>query len=57
MKTQKKLVDTTLRDGEQSPGYAMTMQQKVKIAAALDDAGVDQIEAGIPAIGRYEQET
>lgn len=57
MKTQKKLVDTTLRDGEQSPGYAMTMQQKVKIAAALDGAGVDQIEAGIPAIGRYEQET
>lgn len=57
MKIQKKLVDTTLRDGEQSPGYAMTMQQKVKIAAVLDNAGVDQIEAGIPSIGPYERET
>lgn len=57
MKIQKKLVDTTLRDGEQSPGYAMTLQQKVKIAAVLDGAGVSQIEAGIPSIGSYEQET
>lgn len=57
MKIQKKLVDTTLRDGEQSPGYAMTLQQKVKIASFLDSAGVDQIEAGIPSIGSYEQET
>lgn len=57
MKIQKKLVDSTLRDGEQSPGYAMTLQQKVKIASILDSAGVDQIEAGIPSIGPYEQET
>lgn len=57
MKALKKLVDTTLRDGEQSPGYAMTLQQKVKIASILDRAGVAQIEAGIPSIGPYEQET
>ncbi|MCI1990565.1 MAG: homocitrate synthase [Oscillospiraceae bacterium] len=57
MKIQKELVDTTLRDGEQSPGYAMTLRQKVKIAAVLDSAGVDQIEAGIPAIGPYERDT
>lgn len=57
MKALKKLVDTTLRDGEQSPGFAMTLQQKVKIASILDSAGVAQIEAGIPSVGSYEQET
>ncbi|OCN00071.1 homocitrate synthase [Clostridium sp. W14A] len=57
MKPKKKLVDTTLRDGEQSPGFAMTTEQKVRIAAMLDDAGIDQIEAGIPAMGPYEQDT
>lgn len=57
MKALKKLVDTTLRDGEQSPGYAMTLRQKVKIASILDSSGVSQIEAGIPSVGAYEQET
>ena len=57
MKPQRRIVDTTLRDGEQSPGYAMTLEQKVHIASLLDDAGVYQIEAGIPAIGAYERET
>jgi homocitrate synthase NifV len=57
VKALKKLVDTTLRDGEQSPGFAMTLQQKVKIASILDSAGVAQIEAGIPSVGSYEQET
>ncbi len=57
MKTERFIVDTTLRDGEQSAGYAMTKEQKVFIASLLDEAGVYQIEAGIPAMGRYEKNT
>lgn len=43
-----KLLDTTLRDGEQSPGAAMTVDQKVEMALALERLGVDLIEAGFP---------
>jgi 2-isopropylmalate synthase len=42
------IFDTTLRDGEQSPGVALTPQRKVEIARALDRLGVDIIEAGFP---------
>src|SRR5487761_2343808 len=38
--------DTTLRDGEQSPGCSMTTQEKLTMAHALEDLGVDVIEAG-----------
>lgn len=42
------IFDTTLRDGEQSPGASMTLEQKIEVAAVLDDMGVDIIEAGFP---------
>ncbi len=42
------IFDTTLRDGEQSPGATMTHDEKVEIAGLLDEMGVDIIEAGFP---------
>jgi len=42
------IFDTTLRDGEQSPGATMSHSEKLEIAALLDDMGVDIIEAGFP---------
>ncbi len=43
------IFDTTLRDGEQSPGAAMTLEQKLQVAKMLDALRVDIIEAGFPA--------
>ena len=42
------IFDTTLRDGEQSPGATMTHDEKLEIAGLLDEMGVDVIEAGFP---------
>jgi len=50
-----KIVDTTLRDGEQAPGVAFNLREKVNIARMLDWLGVYQIEAGIPVMGELEQ--
>ena len=50
MSKQQKLIifDTTLRDGEQSPGASMTREEKIRIAKALERMRVDVIEAGFP---------
>src|SRR5229473_2195860 len=42
------IFDTTLRDGEQSPGASMNLDEKIKIALLLEEMGVDVIEAGFP---------
>lgn len=41
--------DTTLRDGEQSPGATMNLQEKLRVAHQLEVLGVDIMEAGFPA--------
>ena len=50
------IFDTTLRDGEQSPGASMNMAEKLRIATQLEKLGVNVIEAGFPAAseGDYE---
>ena len=54
--SQIKIVDTTLRDGEQTAGVVFSNPEKIRIAKMLDDVGVDQIEAGIPVMGGHEKE-
>ena len=50
------IFDTTLRDGEQSPGATMNIQEKIRVARQLENMGVDIIEAGFPisSEGDYE---
>ena len=57
LKQKRYIVDTTLRDGEQSPGFAFSPYQKVQMAQLLDSLGIVQIEAGIPALGKCEKES
>ncbi|MCI0560366.1 MAG: 2-isopropylmalate synthase, partial [Nitrososphaera sp.] len=49
-----RIFDTTLRDGEQTPGVTVTPEQKVAVAAKLDELGVDAIEAGFPIVSHGE---
>ncbi|MBO8169176.1 MAG: homocitrate synthase [Thermoanaerobacteraceae bacterium] len=50
------IVDTTLRDGEQTAGVVFANREKIRIAKMLDQIGVHQIEAGIPVMGGDEKE-
>ena len=50
-----RIFDTTLRDGEQSPGCTMNVDEKVVIARQLEALGVDIIEAGLKQKARFEQ--
>ena len=42
------IFDTTLRDGEQSPGFSMNRDEKLRLARQIEELGVDVIEAGFP---------
>ncbi len=50
------IFDTTLRDGEQSPGCSMNLDEKLKMAVLLDEMGVDVIEAGFPIASKGDFE-
>jgi 2-isopropylmalate synthase len=56
-KEEVTVFDTTLRDGEQTPGIAFTIEQKIEIARQLSAIGVHAIEAGFPASSKAEKET
>lgn len=51
-----RIFDTTLRDGEQTPGIALAPEQKLEVAKALDDLGVDVIEAGAAITSEGERQ-
>ena len=59
MSNKEKLIifDTTLRDGEQSPGADMTQEEKLRVALALERLRVDVIEAGFPAASQGDFES
>ena len=50
------IFDTTLRDGEQTPGISLNVQEKLEIAAQLERLGVDAIEAGFPIASKGDFE-
>ncbi len=56
MKDKLYIFDTTLRDGEQSPGASMNREEKVQVAKALEKLRVDVIEAGFPVASRGDFE-
>ena len=52
-----KVLDTTLRDGEQTPGVSLTPLEKLRIATKLDEIGVDFIEAGSAITSEGERQS
>ncbi len=56
MTERLRVFDTTLRDGEQSPGASMNNQEKLQVARQLEKLGVDAIEAGFPATSEGDRE-
>jgi 2-isopropylmalate synthase len=56
MPNKIKIFDTTLRDGEQSPGFSMNTAEKIQVARQLDKMGVDVIEAGFPVTSKDDFE-
>ena len=51
-----RIFDTTLRDGEQSPGFSMNTEEKIRMARQLAALGVDVIEAGFPIASKGDLE-
>ncbi len=51
------ITDCTLREGEQTPGVVMTPDEKIRLAEMLDDAGLQELEVGMPAISDQEADT
>ena len=48
------LIDTTLRDGEQAPGVVFDLNDKIRIACLLEQAGIKEVEVGTPVMGSRE---
>lgn len=57
MSDRVRIFDTTLRDGEQSPGATMNLQEKLRLAHQLEVLGVDCLEAGFPASSQGDFES
>ena len=49
------IYDTTLRDGEQTPGVCLGTEEKLEIARKLDELGIHQIESGFPVVSEQER--
>ncbi len=56
MSESVRIFDTTLRDGEQSPGFSMNVAEKIRVAKRLESLGVDVIEAGFPVASQGDFE-